>query len=376
MANLSPRVVGGWIIAGAYFRTSGKSESVSVDLQGAHEVSLKLNHGAGRLNVTGGASTGKALEGECTEGVRVDAQLSGDRLEVRVGADAVAVPFIGMNRGLNWTLRLSNEVPFTLDLETGANQSVVDLREVRVTRLNVQTAASSTDITLPASGHVTAEARVGAARRCVCRKVGDVSARSLAWPRLTHGIDPVFERRVRVAGLGSTQPWISPSKPGGQSQCGRGVAMKRIDLPFLLALRLSCWAGCSFCKIAGCRRYLLGHGVPGDQGVLLISYFSGGRPFRLVLAGIGNDHLQIARAIWRRDLLGGIGLAFWPISRRQERWALIPAGVLTTLAVVTFLPDLVGTDSTPGIFFLGLALTFALVAWRACVGPGIRRGAG
>ena len=156
-------VVGGWIIAGAYFRTSGKSESVSVDLQGAHEVSLKLNHGAGRLNVTGGASTGKALEGECTEGVRVDSQRSGDRLEVRVGADAVAVPFIGMNRGLNWTLRLSNEIPFTLELETGANQSVVDLREVRVTRLDIQTGASSTDITLPASGHVTAEAHVGAA---------------------------------------------------------------------------------------------------------------------------------------------------------------------------------------------------------------------
>ena len=49
-------VVGGWVLAGAFLRTTSKSESVSVDLQGAHEVALKLNHGAGRLNVTGGAS--------------------------------------------------------------------------------------------------------------------------------------------------------------------------------------------------------------------------------------------------------------------------------------------------------------------------------
>ena len=156
-------VTGGWILAGAFMRTSGKSESVSVDLQSAREVSLKLNHGAGRLNVTGGASAGKALEGECTEGVRVDSNRSGDRLDVRVGADMVFVPFIGTSRGLNWNLRLSNEVPFTLELETGADQSIVDLREVHVTRLNVQTGASSTDITMPATGHVTAEAHVGAA---------------------------------------------------------------------------------------------------------------------------------------------------------------------------------------------------------------------
>jgi len=156
-------VVGAWVLAGAYFRGSAKTETVSIDLQDAHEVSLKLNHGAGRLKVTGGAAMGKALEGECTEGVRVHSNRTGDRLEVRMGADAMIVPFVGTTRGLNWNLRLSNEVPFTLELETGANQSVVDLSSVRVTRLNVQTGASSTEITLPASGIVIAEAHVGAA---------------------------------------------------------------------------------------------------------------------------------------------------------------------------------------------------------------------
>jgi len=156
-------LAGGWILAGAYFRAPAKTKPVSVELNGAREASLKLNHGAGVLKVTGGASAGKALEGECAEGVNVKSYLSGDRLDVRVSADMAVIPFIGTSRGLDWNLRLSNEVPFTLDLETGANRSVVDLRQARVTRLNVQTGASSTDITLPANGHVNVEAHVGAA---------------------------------------------------------------------------------------------------------------------------------------------------------------------------------------------------------------------
>lgn len=156
-------VLGVWIVTGTFFRGSGKLESVSVDLQGARQVSLKLNHGAGQLRVGAGAGLGKALEGECTEGVRVDSRLSGDQLQVRVGADVTTIPFVGMNRGLEWNLRLSNEVPFALELETGANQSFVDLREVHVASLRLQTGASSTELTLPASGQVSAQVQAGAA---------------------------------------------------------------------------------------------------------------------------------------------------------------------------------------------------------------------
>ncbi|MEW5940091.1 MAG: hypothetical protein AB1750_10540 [Chloroflexota bacterium] len=155
--------VGGWIIWGAYLRGAGKTEAVSVDLQGAREVSLKISHGAGRLQVGAGASMGKALEGECTEGARVHSHLAGDRLEVRVGTDVTFIPFIGTTRGLEWNLRLSREVPFALELETGANQSSIDLREARVTSLRLQTGASFTDLTLPASGQLTAQVQMGAA---------------------------------------------------------------------------------------------------------------------------------------------------------------------------------------------------------------------
>jgi hypothetical protein len=64
-------------------------------------------------------------------------------------------------------------------------------------------------------------------------------------------------------------------------------------------------------------------------------------------------------------VLGGIGLTFFIVylTDRVERWwALIPGGVLATLAGMTIAADRVGEFQTAGLFFLGLALTFLLVA--------------
>ena len=59
--------------------------------------------------------------------------------------------------------------------------------------------------------------------------------------------------------------------------------------------------------------------------------------------------------------LGCIGLAFWLIYlRRQDQWwAIIPGGVLLTLAAEAGLENVL--EWSGGIFFLGLAATFALV---------------
>jgi hypothetical protein len=67
---------------------------------------------------------------------------------------------------------------------------------------------------------------------------------------------------------------------------------------------------------------------------------------------------------WSGSLfLGIIGLAFWLayILDRQMWWAIIPGGVLVTLAVVAGLDEMTSLD-TGGVFFLGLAATFGLVA--------------
>jgi len=61
--------------------------------------------------------------------------------------------------------------------------------------------------------------------------------------------------------------------------------------------------------------------------------------------------------------LGGISLAFMWVyfSDRSRWWAIIPAGVLLTLGVISVLDNFTGVDNG-GILFLGMGLTFILVA--------------
>jgi hypothetical protein len=65
-------------------------------------------------------------------------------------------------------------------------------------------------------------------------------------------------------------------------------------------------------------------------------------------------------------VLGGIGLGFWAVyfSGRQRWWAIIPGGVLLTLGITSALSALTATRAieTGGVFFVGLGLTFLLVA--------------
>ena len=62
-------------------------------------------------------------------------------------------------------------------------------------------------------------------------------------------------------------------------------------------------------------------------------------------------------------VLGGISLAFLLVylANRENWWAIIPFGVLGTLAVVAGIGDSVSGFDIGGIFFLGLGFTFALV---------------
>lgn len=62
--------------------------------------------------------------------------------------------------------------------------------------------------------------------------------------------------------------------------------------------------------------------------------------------------------------LGGIALAFWAVYLvdMENWWAVIPGGVLLTLAIVAGLSENLEGIETGGVFFLGLGLTFALLA--------------
>ena len=86
------------------------------------------------------------------------------------------------------------------------------------------------------------------------------------------------------------------------------------------------------------------------------------------LAGMAASSLLLDRIGWGGlAFLGGIGVGFWAVylSDRRRWWAIIPGGVLLTLGVTSVMGDAYGVASSGGVFFVGLGLTFVLVALLA-----------
>lgn len=72
--------------------------------------------------------------------------------------------WMGGFQGLIWDLRLNRQIPLKLILKTGASESNLDLKDLRVIDLKVETGASSIKIMLPANaGLCTTKIESGAA---------------------------------------------------------------------------------------------------------------------------------------------------------------------------------------------------------------------
>ena len=73
---------------------------------------------------------------------------------------------------------------------------------------------------------------------------------------------------------------------------------------------------------------------------------------------------RVGDALGGMIFLGGIGLAFWVIYflNREHWWAVIPGGVMFTVALITGLDAVFEGAETGGVLFLGLGLTFGLLS--------------
>ncbi len=152
--------------------------------------------------------------------------------------------------------------------------------------------------------------------------------------------------------------------------------MKRVDLRILIGAGLIVLGGLMLLERLG-----LFHGVTNIFWGLV--FLAGGAYFLVrfandmhgewwaaipgfALAGIAADSL-LPPLLGRASglfFLGALGLGFFAVylSGRERWWAIIPGGVLITLGILSALTDVFGVRETGGIFFLGLGLTFLLVA--------------
>jgi hypothetical protein len=143
----------------------------SVGLDGAGSADLTIEHGAGTLEVFSGAQPDNLVEGTFGGGVhkRIDRHGDQTRVVLGMGTDPGWFQFMWPwnwmgARGQEWNLRLNPNPRLALHLKTGASESRVDLTDLRVSELSLDTGASKTVLTLPAhAGWTRARIASGAA---------------------------------------------------------------------------------------------------------------------------------------------------------------------------------------------------------------------
>ena len=176
--------LGVWIIGGSLMRPKlAAPEAVTIPLQGAARVNLKIQHGAGRLAIRGGAGPNVLASGTFTGGLEHREDRRGDALDVVMSVPSgswmnFGGPWIfGPWNPILWDVRLNENVPMALDLQTGAGESQIDFSGLKAQEISLKTGASSSEMTLPArAGKVRVKVESGAAS-VVLRVPDGVAAR-------------------------------------------------------------------------------------------------------------------------------------------------------------------------------------------------------
>ncbi|MBI3163228.1 MAG: hypothetical protein IPG44_10365 [Anaerolineales bacterium] len=157
--------LGGWVIASVFFRGTHETESARIDTQGAHEALVRIDHGAGEFRLHSGSSGNDLLNGTFAGGLESNVSRNGDRLEVRLrpANDFFPLPPFGFHNQRDWDVSFNPSIPSRLDMNMGANKSVIDLSDLTITDIKLKSGASETTMTLPARGRLTADFEIGAA---------------------------------------------------------------------------------------------------------------------------------------------------------------------------------------------------------------------
>jgi hypothetical protein len=153
-------IVGVWLLIGAFLPFGkGATESLALPLDGAAEADIRIRFGAGEIT-THVAAPGQLLDGSFEGGVTHQTSGKG---RVELAQDTTyGLPWL--DHAGRWDVGLTAEVPLDLRLEGGASRATLDLIDLRVRNLQLQTGASETRVRLPrAAGVTSVRAESGAA---------------------------------------------------------------------------------------------------------------------------------------------------------------------------------------------------------------------
>ena len=141
-----------WLLTGALGkgRSAARAQALSIPLENARSARIKLDHGAGRLNIQAGAASTELLNGAVGAEVETSTRFEADQVQVMLRNSPHFWAWYP-GESLDWDIHLNGEIPLSLKIDSGASSSTLDLTDLKVVDLDIDTGASSTEVNLPAN---------------------------------------------------------------------------------------------------------------------------------------------------------------------------------------------------------------------------------
>jgi hypothetical protein len=157
---------GTFVLLGPRLGSGGSEmEHMALPLENASEAQVSIEHGAGRLILRGPAPAGQLVEGDFSA-VELHSRHENGKaiLSIKSRVDGwVTLPWNWGGGPFTWDFGLTGQVPIKLRVQSGANSNELDLSELQVKSLKLETGASSSKIKLPrAAGHTIVDIDCGA----------------------------------------------------------------------------------------------------------------------------------------------------------------------------------------------------------------------
>lgn len=150
-----------WVLLGYFYgRQPLEAEEDSIPLAGIQNARIIFHHGAGQLRIKSGADPSTLASGRFGGGLKYSIKPGGEHTDItmrpRESGFPVIIPAISpLNHLYNWDVRLTHEIPLQMVLKTGASDTRLDLTNLQVTRLRLDSGVSSTTINLPENVDLT-----------------------------------------------------------------------------------------------------------------------------------------------------------------------------------------------------------------------------
>ncbi len=139
-----------------------RTETRTIDAGGARSASISVRMGAGELRLSGGATS--LMEAEFTTNVEhwvpaTDYKVVGERGQLTVRQRRGRSLFFGHRRN-DWNIRLTRTLPLELEINLGAGESRLDMRDVDLESLTVEMGVGELNLDLSGPRTKDLEVRV------------------------------------------------------------------------------------------------------------------------------------------------------------------------------------------------------------------------